>query len=168
MNNKTMGKDIANPIQREQFIKDNADACENKGYMKAYTPEELQGHKEKLANVSIEISEIENEIKEIKKEYAARREAFERGTRKHGFQHQGESRICERSLLSFHRPRSQDDGVLQPRWRPCGNAPGNRRRVAANTIYERTIYEHRRRKGWHKRLKYEQRENEHQSCTGNE
>ena len=58
MNNKTMGKDIANPIQREQFIKDNADACENKGYMKAYTPEELQGHKEKLANVSIEISEI--------------------------------------------------------------------------------------------------------------
>ena len=72
MNNKTMGKDIANPIQREQFIKDNADACENKGYMKAYTPEELQGHKEKLANVSIEISEIENEIKEIKKEYAER------------------------------------------------------------------------------------------------
>ena len=39
MNNMTMGKDIANPIQREQFIKDNADACENKGYMKAYTPE---------------------------------------------------------------------------------------------------------------------------------
>ena len=72
MSNKTMGKDIANPIQREQFIKDNADACENKGYMKAYTPEELQGHKEKLANVSIEISEIENEIKEIKKEYAER------------------------------------------------------------------------------------------------
>lgn len=64
MNNKTMGKDIANPIQREQFIKDNADACENKGYMKAYTPEELQGHKEKLANVSIEISEIENEYAE--------------------------------------------------------------------------------------------------------
>jgi hypothetical protein len=36
MNNKTMGKEIANPIQREQFIKDNADACENKGYMKKY------------------------------------------------------------------------------------------------------------------------------------
>lgn len=36
MNNKTMGKEIADPIQREQFIKDNADACENKGYMKKY------------------------------------------------------------------------------------------------------------------------------------
>lgn len=47
MSNKTIGKDIANPIQREQFIKDNADGVENKGYMKAYTPEQLQGHKEK-------------------------------------------------------------------------------------------------------------------------
>ena len=26
MSNKTIGKDIANPIQREQFIKDNAEA----------------------------------------------------------------------------------------------------------------------------------------------
>ena len=59
--NKTIGKDIDNPIQREQFIKDNADKVENKGYMKPYTPEELQGHKEKLANVSIEIAEIEAE-----------------------------------------------------------------------------------------------------------
>lgn len=31
--NKTIGKDIDNPIQREQFIKDNADKVENKGYM---------------------------------------------------------------------------------------------------------------------------------------
>ena len=65
MSNKTIGKDIANPIQREQFIKDNADVVENKGYMKPYTPEELQGHKEKLANVSIEIAEIEAEMAEL-------------------------------------------------------------------------------------------------------
>lgn len=72
MNNKTIGKDIANPIQREQFIKDNADKVENKGYMKAYTPEELQGHKEKLANVSIEIAEIEAEMKQVQAEYKGR------------------------------------------------------------------------------------------------
>ncbi len=66
MNNKTMGKDIANLIQREQFIKDNADACENKGYMKAYTPEELQGHKEKLANVSMRDTAIDKELEAIK------------------------------------------------------------------------------------------------------
>ena len=70
--NKTIGKDIANPIQREQFIKDNADGVENKGYMKAYTPEQLQGHKEKLANVSIEIAEIEAELKEVQAEYKGR------------------------------------------------------------------------------------------------
>ena len=70
--NKTIGKDIANPIQREQFIKDNADGVENKGYMKAYTPEQLQGYKEKLANVSIEIAEIEAELKEVQAEYKGR------------------------------------------------------------------------------------------------
>ena len=70
--NKTIGKDIDNPIQREQFIKDNADGVENKGYMKAYTPEQLQGHKEKLANVSIEIAEIEAELKEVQAEYKGR------------------------------------------------------------------------------------------------
>ena len=72
MSNKTIGKDIAKPIQREQFIKDNADGVENKGYMKAYTPEQLQGHKEKLANVSIEIAEIEAELKEVQAEYKGR------------------------------------------------------------------------------------------------
>ena len=59
--NKTIGKYIANPIQREQFIKDNADNVEEKGYMKPYTPEQLQGLKEDLANISIEISELEVE-----------------------------------------------------------------------------------------------------------
>ena len=70
--NKTIGKDIDNPIQREQFIKDNADKVENNGYMKPYTPEELQGHKEKLANVSIEIAEIEAEMKQVQAEYKGR------------------------------------------------------------------------------------------------
>ena len=40
--------------------------------MKAYTPEQLQGHKEKLANVSIEIAEIEAELKEVQAEYKGR------------------------------------------------------------------------------------------------
>lgn len=61
---KELGQEYKNPIQREAFLKDNCDACENKGYMKPYTPEELQGHKENLANVSIEIEELENKKKE--------------------------------------------------------------------------------------------------------
>ena len=66
---RELGQDIKNPIQREAFLKDNCDACEQKGYMKPYTPEELQGHKEKLANVSIEIAEIEAEMKQVQAEY---------------------------------------------------------------------------------------------------
>ena len=40
--------------------------------MKPFTPEQLQGHKEKLANVSIEISDIEMEQKEANAEYKSR------------------------------------------------------------------------------------------------
>ena len=69
---RELGQDIKNPIQREAFLKDNCDACEQKGYMKPYTPEKLQGHKEKLANVSIEIAEIEAEKKQVEADFKGR------------------------------------------------------------------------------------------------
>ena len=69
---RELGQDIKNPIQREAFLKDNCDACEQKGYMKPYTPEELQGHKEKLANVSIAIAEIEAEKKQVEADFKGR------------------------------------------------------------------------------------------------
>ena len=69
---RELGQDIKNPIQREAFLKDNCDACEQKGYMKPYTPEELQGHKETLANVSIEIAEIEAEKKQVEADFKGR------------------------------------------------------------------------------------------------
>lgn len=69
---KELGKEYENKTQRVAFLKDNCDGCENKGYMKAYSPEELQGHKKKLANVSIEIAEIEAEMKQVQAEYKGR------------------------------------------------------------------------------------------------
>lgn len=69
---KTIGAHIDNPIARQQFLADNCDAVVDKGYMKPYTPEELQGHKENLANVSIEISEIEAEMKQAQAEFKGR------------------------------------------------------------------------------------------------
>ncbi len=36
---KELGQEYKNLIQREAFLKDNCDACEQKGYMKPYTPE---------------------------------------------------------------------------------------------------------------------------------
>ena len=69
---KQLGQDYKNLAQREAFLRDNCDACEQKGYMRQYTPEELQGHKEKLANLSIEIAEIEAEKKVVDADYKGR------------------------------------------------------------------------------------------------
>ncbi len=69
---KQLGHEYQNLAQREAFLKDNCDACEQKGYMKPYTMQELQGHKEKLANVSIEIAEIEAEKKRIESDFKGR------------------------------------------------------------------------------------------------
>lgn len=61
---KSIGKEYTNVHERESFLKDNCDKVEEKGYMKPFTIEQLQEYKEKLANVSIEITEIEEEKKE--------------------------------------------------------------------------------------------------------
>jgi len=61
---KHLGKDIASLAQRESFLKDNCDKVENKGYMKQFSPEQLQGHKESLADLSIKIEQVEGEKKE--------------------------------------------------------------------------------------------------------
>lgn len=69
---RELGQEYKNLAQREAFLKDNCDACEQKGYMKPYTSEELQGHKEELANVSIEIAEIEAEKKQVEADFKRR------------------------------------------------------------------------------------------------
>ena len=61
---KQLGKEYSDRIKREAFLRDNCDEVEEKGYMKPYSKEELQGHKENLANVSIQISEIEAQKRE--------------------------------------------------------------------------------------------------------
>ena len=67
MNNKTMGKDIANPIQREQFIKDNADACENKGYMKAYTRKNCKDTKRNLRTFPLRFPKSKTRLRKSKR-----------------------------------------------------------------------------------------------------
>jgi hypothetical protein len=64
-----LGKEYVNMAQREAFLKDNCDRVESKGYMKPFTPEQLQGHKESLAELSIKIEEIEDEKKESAKHF---------------------------------------------------------------------------------------------------
>lgn len=64
---KTIGKEYKNAREREAFLKDNCDKVEEKGYMKPYSTEELQGHKENLANVSIETAKESVLIGELAK-----------------------------------------------------------------------------------------------------
>lgn len=66
---KTLGKDIINDVERRQFLSDNCDIVEKKGYMKPFSAEKMQSNKEDLANVSIEISEIESDMKTTMAEY---------------------------------------------------------------------------------------------------
>jgi len=69
---KQLGKEYADERQRISFLKDNCDSVEEKGYMKRFTPEELQAMKEQLAETSIKINDIEIEKKEVVKEFKDR------------------------------------------------------------------------------------------------
>ena len=71
---RELGKDIQQGEARRQFLADNADAVEKKEYMRHYTPEELLKLKESLSETCISINEIEEELKEVKKEYKDRLE----------------------------------------------------------------------------------------------
>lgn len=55
--------------QRTEMLKDNADGIELMSYMKPYTQDNIQGMKEDLATVSIQINDIEEEKKEAVKAY---------------------------------------------------------------------------------------------------
>lgn len=66
---RELGKDFQQGEERRQFLADNADAVEKKEYMRHFTPEELLKKKEGLSETCISINDIEQELKEIKKEY---------------------------------------------------------------------------------------------------
>jgi hypothetical protein len=67
---RELGKDIQQGEARKQFLADNADAVEKKEYMRHFTPEELLRKKEGLSETCISINDIEEELKEIKQQYA--------------------------------------------------------------------------------------------------
>ena len=69
---RELGKDITNPSARIQFLRDNCDSVEPKGYMKRYTAEQLENMKNALSDVSIDINDIEEEKKEVMKDFKER------------------------------------------------------------------------------------------------
>lgn len=59
---KSLGKEFSGS-KKQQFLKDNCDAVENFGYMKSFTPDEIETLKEGLADTSIAINDINIEKK---------------------------------------------------------------------------------------------------------
>ena len=68
---KTLGKEYTNPHERRAFLRDNCDSVVEKGYMKQFAPQAIQVFKDRLSEVSIEISEVEDAKKAAATQYAA-------------------------------------------------------------------------------------------------
>lgn len=60
---RNIGKEFSDLRERMEFLDANCDKIEEKGYMKPFTSEQMQDYKEGLADVSIQIEEIEQEKK---------------------------------------------------------------------------------------------------------
>lgn len=65
---KTLFQDVPEE-KRAQMLQDNAESIEEIGYMKSFTEEEILLMKDDLADVSIDINEIEIEKKEVTAEF---------------------------------------------------------------------------------------------------
>ncbi len=63
--------------ERKQMLEHNADSIENKGYMKAFTDEEIRERKDDLAQTVISIAQIQQEKKEINDEFKSRLKPLE-------------------------------------------------------------------------------------------
>jgi hypothetical protein len=68
---KFLGQDFPE-AERKQFLQDNCDATEEISYTRHFTADELTEKKEVLANVDIEITDVEAEKKEAIADFKAR------------------------------------------------------------------------------------------------
>ena len=68
---KFLGQEISEE-QRRGFLSDNCDAVEPIGYRRRFNAEELSQKKEELANLSIQINDIEEEKKDKMSEFKDR------------------------------------------------------------------------------------------------
>lgn len=71
---RELGKDIEAGAKRIDFLESNCDKVELKGYMKRFTAEELSRMKEGLSETDIELNDIEEEKKEVMKDFKTRLE----------------------------------------------------------------------------------------------
>ena len=58
--------------ERKQMLSDNADSMEEVGYMKDFTPDEMEVMKDRLSKIAIDINDIEEEKKAANDEFKLR------------------------------------------------------------------------------------------------
>ena len=63
---KFLGQEIKNLEERKTFLLDNADEVEEKTYLKSFDADAMAERKERLAEVSIKINDLEDDIKSYK------------------------------------------------------------------------------------------------------
>lgn len=68
---KFLGQDKSE-VERINFLADNCDAVEEHGYTRRFSTDELNQKKENLANLSVEINDIEEEKKDAMDTYKDR------------------------------------------------------------------------------------------------
>lgn len=73
---KFLGQDYKES-ERIKFLEDNCDAIEETGYTRRFTTDELNQKKEHLANVSIEINDIEEDKKDAVSTFKAKLKPLE-------------------------------------------------------------------------------------------
>lgn len=68
---KVLGQDIKDPVERAQFLRDNADGIESLGYTKSLPTQELENLKETLVENNIQLRDVRADKKAANKEYNA-------------------------------------------------------------------------------------------------
>lgn len=63
--------------ERIQMLSDNADAVEEVGYMKAFTPDEMEEMKDRLSKIVFDINDIDEEKKAANDEFKLRKKPLE-------------------------------------------------------------------------------------------
>jgi DNA-binding transcriptional regulator GbsR (MarR family) len=71
---RELGKNIEAGARRIDFLESNCDKVEEKGYMKRFSHEQLAQMKENLSETCIQINDVEEEKKEVVKDFKARLE----------------------------------------------------------------------------------------------
>ena len=81
------------------MLSDNADKVEEVGYMKAFTPDEMETMKDRLSKIVIDINDIDEEKKAANDEFKLRKKPLETEKQEASCQHQKQVRVCGRGLL---------------------------------------------------------------------